>query len=112
MRAIAIVIGFMLIATASTFGQQPSNAQTAQQLRSGNRKVVIGLTMIGIGALVVSLAAVEQEDATRAVGIGTMLVGSGVAWWGATERRRAIQPQTAIGVLYGRKVGLQRRRSW
>jgi hypothetical protein len=47
-----------------------------------------------------------------AASIGTMMVGSGVVWWGATERRRAIQPQTTIGFLYGSKVGLQFRRSW
>jgi len=112
MRAMAIVIGFMLIATTSTFGQQPTNGQKAQQLRSGNRKIVIGLTMIGIGALVAPLTAVEPKGATRAACIGMMFVGGGVAWWGATERRRVIQPQTTIGFLYGRKVGLQFRRSW
>lgn len=115
MGAIAIVIGLMFLATTSTFGQQPTNEQKAQQLRSGNRKIVIGLAMIAIGGLVAPLTALnsdEPEGPTMAASVGTMIVGSGVVWWGATERRRAIQPQTTIGFLYGRKVGFQLRRSW
>jgi hypothetical protein len=30
-------------------------------------------------------------------GIGLIVLGGGVAWCGAMERRRALQPQTAIG---------------
>jgi hypothetical protein len=115
MRVLAIAIGLVLIATTSTLGQQPTNEQKTQQLRSGNRRIVIGLAMIAIGALVAPLTALnsdEPEGATMAASVGTMMVGSGVVWWGATERRRAIQPQTTIGFLHGRKVGLQFRRSW
>ena len=115
MRIMAIVIGLTFLATTSTFGQQPSATTKDQQLRSANHKIAIGFAMIAIGALVAPLTALnsdESKSATMAASIGTMMVGSGVVWWGATERRRAIQPQTKIGFLYGRKVGLQFRRSW
>lgn len=115
MKATAITIAIVLFATNFTFAQQNTNEQKAQQIRRGNRKITIGVAMIVVGALVAPLTAAnsdKSEGATMTAGAGAMFIGSGVVWWGVTERRRAVQPQVIIDPVYGRKIGLQFRRAW
>lgn len=72
---------------------------------------------MGAGALAAPLTALARREGDPGgpamnVSIGMIFVGSGVAWWGATERRRALRPQMAIGVDVGRILGFHVRRTW
>ena len=115
MRFISIVILAVMLLTARPFAQQRDG--TAEQVRKANRKIMIGLVLIGAGALAAPLTAAARREGdvggpAMSASIGMMFVGSGVAWWGAIERSRAIQPQTVIGVDVGRTIGFRFRRSW
>ena len=115
MKFTSLVILVIVLATAHPFAQQRD--YTAEQLRKANRKITIGLVLMGAGALAAPLTALarrEGDPGGRAmnVSIGMIVVGSGVTWWGATERRRALQPQTVIGVDVGRTIGFHFRRYW
>jgi hypothetical protein len=53
-------------------------------------------------ALITPLRALNQRSSAddqplMTAGVGLIVHGGGVAWWEAMERRRALQPQTAIG---------------
>jgi hypothetical protein len=41
-------------------------------------------------------ASIGRQSAFDAIGVGLIVVGSGVVWWGVMEARRALQPRTAI----------------
>jgi hypothetical protein len=114
-RFTSIVIVAVLLATAQPFAQQRDD--TAEQVRKANRKMMIGLVLMGAGALAAPLTALARREGDSGgpamnASIGMIVVGSGVTWWGATERSRALQPQTVIGVAVGRTVGFHFRRSW
>jgi hypothetical protein len=79
--------------------------------------MTIGLALMGAGALAAPLTALARRGGDSGgpainVGIGMIFVGGGVAWWGATERRRALRPQIAIAVDVGRTLGFHFRRTW
>jgi hypothetical protein len=112
-----LVLLVILLATAQPLAQQSTNSHTTDQLRKANRKIAIGLALMGAGALAAPLTALARRDGDPGgpamdVSIGMIVVGSGVTWWGATERRRALQPQTTIGVDVGRGLAFQFRRIW
>jgi anaerobic C4-dicarboxylate transporter len=111
MRRVAAIV-ILLIVTAFPCAAQ----QRDERLRSANRKINIGLVMIGAGALIAPLTAINDgahNDSTMmTTGIGLIVVGSGVVWSGAIERRRALRPQTTIGVSIGRRSALQVTRVW
>ena len=113
MRSLWVIVLCVMLATAQTLAQQTTDDEAAQ-LRRANRKITIGLALMGAGALAAPLTALARQGDTPTmnVSIGMIFVGGGVAWWGATERRRALRPQIAIGVDVGRTVGFHFRRTW
>jgi hypothetical protein len=116
MRSLWIIVLCVILATAQTLAQQTTEDE-AEQLRRANRKITIGLALMGAGALAAPLTALARRQGDTGgpamnVSIGMIFVGGGVAWWGATERRRAVRPQIAIGVDVGRTVGFHFRRIW
>ena len=115
MRSIWVIVLCVLLATSQALAQQTRNNE--EELRKANRKITIGLALMGAGALAAPLTALARRQGdpggpTMNVSIGMIFVGGGVAWWGATERRRALRPQTAIGVDVGRTLGVHFRRAW
>jgi hypothetical protein len=117
MKRIAAVILASVLSTVPSFAQQKPSS--ADQLRHANRKITIGLVLMGVGALLAPVTALgNQHHGDPGGGTGMKLsiamvgVGSGVAWWGASERRRVLQPQTVIGVDVGSQVGIYVGRSW
>ena len=112
-----VQLSIRVLATIQTLAQQTTDAEKTEQLRKANRKVVIGLALIGAGALAAPLTAITRHDGdpsgrSMQVGVGMMFLGSGVTWWGVSQRSRALQPQTAIGIAAGRSIGLHFRRTW
>jgi hypothetical protein len=106
-----------MLATAHTFAQQPTNDDETEQLRRAKRKITIGLALMGAGALAAPLTALARREGDSGgpamnVSIGMIFVGGGVAWWGATERRHALQPQIAIGADVGRTLAFHLHRTW
>lgn len=117
MKTIVVAVLLTVVATAHPFAQQTTNDHTAEQLRNANRKIMIGLVLMGAGALAAPLTALARREGDPGgpvmnTSIGMMVVGSGIVWWGATERRRALQPQTTIGVDVGRTIGFHVRHIW
>lgn len=113
--ATAVILASVLF-TVPSFAQQRDRAQ---QLRQANRKITIGLVLMAVGAVVAPWNTPDHRlegDAGGGVAlkasIGMVAVGSGLAWWGATERRRVLQPQTMVGVDVGKGVGIRFRRVW
>ena len=108
-RVVALVL---LLSVASPCAAQERD----DRLRSSKRKITVGLVMIGAGALIAPLTAINDgaynDSAIMTTGMGLIVVGGGVVWWGAGERRRALQPQTTIGVSVGRRAALQVVRVW
>lgn len=105
-------IAVLLIVMASPCAAQ----QRDGQLRSANRKITIGLVMMGAGTLIAPLTAINDgrynQSTIMTTGIGLIVVGGGVASWGMMERRRALRPQTTIGVFIGRRPALRVSRVW
>ncbi len=117
MRSVGIAALIIVFATAHPLAQQAKDDDTAERLRKANRKIAIGLTLIGVGALAGPITAPSSHDGdlggtAMTAGIGMMFVGSGIAWWGFRERTRALQPQTAIGIDIGRTRGVRIIRTW
>jgi hypothetical protein len=86
-------------------------------MRAANRKIKVGLVLMGAGALAAPLAALERKTGDPGgpvmnASIGVMFLGSGMAMWGAMDRRRALQPQTAIGVSLGKAKSVRVTRTW
>ena len=110
-----LVLLIIFFAIAQPLAQQRTDTHTTDQLRKANRKIALGLALMGAGALAAPLTAMARRDGDPGgpamnVSSGMISVGSGVTWWGATERRRALQPQTAIRVDISRGVAFQFRR--
>ena len=117
MRSLWGIVVCVLLATSQTLAEQPTNDDKAEKLRIANRKVTIGLALMGAGALAAPLTSLNRRHGDTGgpamnVSIAMIFVGGGVAWWGATERRRALQPQIALGVDVGRTLGFHFRRTW
>jgi len=108
MKVIVVVVFALFCVVQPCVAQQRDD-----NIRNGNRKITIGLVMMGAGALVAPLTAVTEashnDSAVMATGIGLIGAGSILVWLGATERRH---PQTTIGLSFGRKAALQIRRIW
>lgn len=117
MRSLWVIVLCVLLATSQALAQQTTNNEKAEALRKANRRITIGLALMGAGALAAPLTALARRQGDTGgpamnVSIGMIFVGGGVAWWGAAERRRALQPQIAIGVDVGRTFGFHFRRMW
>ena len=117
MRSPCVIVLCVLLATSQALAQQTTDDDKAEELRKANRKITIGLALIGAGALAAPLTSLNRRYGDTGgpamnVSIGMIFVGGGVAWWGATERRRALRPQIALGVDVGRTLGFHFRRTW
>jgi hypothetical protein len=113
-----LIAGLLMLAIAAqASAQQITDKQRTEQVRSANRKITIGLVLMGVGALAAPLTALSRERGDPGgpamnASIGVMVLGSGVAWWGAVERRRALQPQTAIGIGLGKAKTFRVTQTW
>lgn len=106
-----------LVIASQPAAQQLTDGQRSEKMRAGNRKVKIGFVLIGAGALAAPLTAVASKNGDPGgpvmnASIGVMVLGSGVAWWGAMERRRALQPQIALGIGVGKAKTIRVIQTW
>ena len=62
MRLAWIVVKFVMFATAPPLAQQTTGDDTAEELRKSNRKITIGLALMGAGALAAPLTALARRQ--------------------------------------------------
>jgi len=109
--SLAVVLS---IANAAWADQLSTEKQ--RQLRNANRKIWIGIVMMAGGAVIAPLTSLATEangkGQTIKTGVGLMIAGSGVVWWGASERRRTLDPQITVGLSVGRGSAVFVRRTW
>ena len=110
-----VVTILMALFASSAFAQAPSDP-TSDQIHQGNRKIAIGVGLVGAALLLGPLneGAIHSNprpsrDAVVAglAGTGTVLIALG-AW----QRWRAVSPQTTLGVTLGNRTGIQIVRRW
>src|SRR5688572_10477325 len=107
----------LLVIAAQASAQQLTDQERTEQMRRANRKITIGLVLMGAGALAAPLTALSRKSGDPGgpamnASIGAMILGSGVAWWGAMDRRRALQPQTTIGIGLGKEKNVRVMHTW
>ena len=115
-RSIAVV----LVAIVATFAATPALAQQAggqaALKRKGDIKTWVGVGLMGVGAFTlpgsVSPAGTRNDGDPPWVGIGLLTTGGGILLWGFQDKRKAMQPNTTVGVRIGRVSAVQIRRSW
>ena len=82
MRSLWVIVLCVMLVTAQTLAQQTTDDE-AEQLRRANRKITIGLALMGAGALAAPLTALARRQGdtggpTMNVSIGMIFVGGGV----------------------------------
>ena len=95
MERLAAVVLIVLLSAGRSFADQGSSPpQKEEELRKGNRNVMVGLT-IGVGGafLLAQSAGSTGGDGVPAV-VSASLLGGGaaLALYGAAQRRRAVRP--------------------
>jgi hypothetical protein len=116
--AIVLVAVVATLAAAPAFAQQPGAQQpggAAAMKRKGDIKMWIGGALMVGGAFTLPATVghnTEGKGDPSLVGVGMMMAGSGILWWGFQDKRKAMQPNTTVGVAFGRASAVQFRRSW
>lgn len=85
-------------------------------MRRGRTITWIGISMIGVGAVIIPATATRgtrEEQSSGAVITGVSLIGGGAGMllWGAKEKKNAT-PHTTFGIAVGRTNGFMLRREW
>ena len=116
MRPLIAALLTLAIAVPAS-AQQLTDKQRTERVRSANRKITIGLVLMGSGALAAPLTALNRRrgdpgGAAMSASVGVMVLGSGIVWWGAMDRRRALQPQIAIGFGPGKAKSVRVTQTW
>jgi hypothetical protein len=113
--------GALLVAVVATaapaFAQQPGAQPggAAALKRKGDIKMWIGGALMVGGAFTLPATVghnPEGKSDPLLAGVGMMMAGSGILWWGFHDKRKAMQPTTTLGVAIGGVSGVQVRRSW
>jgi hypothetical protein len=117
MKSLSIATLLTIVIAAQASAQHLTDEQRTEQIRAANRKIKIGLVLMGAGALAAPLTALARKTGDPSgpamnASIGVMVLGSGIAWWGAMDRRRALQPQIAIGIGLGKAKSFQVTQTW
>ena len=118
-RFTAVALLVAVVATAApAFAQQPAHSSlggAAALKRKGDIKMWIGGALMVGGAFTLPATVghnPEGKSDPSLAGVGMMMAGSGILWWGFHDKRKAVQPTTTMGVAIGRVSGVQIRRSW
>jgi uncharacterized membrane protein YfcA len=113
-RAVTLL---MIALTAGTVSAQQQTApDRTREIRSAERKILVGLAFVGAGAVMIPITTAVSHDAPQEPvamsGVGLMAAGSALMWYGARDRRKAMRPRTTFGLMLGnngRAVQVQRR---
>ena len=109
---VAAVLITLLGATASA--QQPPDERS--RVRTAERQVHIGLTLIAAGALVMPatyLVSDQLRSGPAVTGVGLMMAGGCVVFLGMKDRQKAVRPAvTAVVNVSESRAAVQFRKTW
>jgi hypothetical protein len=93
--------GVILVLCSHSATAAPNDKQAA--LREARATLWIGTAMVAAGALLMPLTGVDDGSQTpeRTIGLALMSGGALTLWFGAKQRRKALAPETRIGVALG-----------
>ena len=113
-RATLSILAVLILAAAPAFAQQTDHRAALK--RKGSIKVWVGAGLVGAGALALPLTAVahtpSRDYRPPLIGVGLMATGGSLIWFGVQDQRKAMRPQTTIGVVIGRTSAVQIRKPW
>jgi hypothetical protein len=92
---------------------QPSLQQQALA-HKGRVELWTGVAFVAVGAWIAPATAAGDSRNVGAVwgGVGLIGIGATLISLGVRDRQQASHPTTQVGVLVGRKIGVQIRRHW
>jgi hypothetical protein len=116
MRSLGLsVLVASLLSHTTAFAQQSTADRQNAQVRSGTKKMWIGIGLIAVGAVLALPAtadAGDSKDGLVLTSVGLFFAGGTLAWLGAEQRRKAVRPHTSVAVTLGRRTGVQIRTAW
>ena len=109
MKSAFVSLCFVLSTTTIALGQQAN-----QPHRKAGVEIWVGVGLIAAGLLVVPVTVVSNHNGYDPPVAGAVLVAGGgtLIWMGLRDQRKATQPNTTFGVMFGRKSEIHIRRSW
>jgi len=109
------VLVALLLSHTPAFAQQGASDRQNAQVRSGARKMWVGIGLMAAGAVLALPATANSGDTNDGLvltSVGLVFTGGTLAWLGAEQRRKAVRPQTGFAFTLGRRNGLQIRKAW
>jgi hypothetical protein len=106
------MLALMLYATAAS-GQTIAPPRSASH--PGRLKIWTGAGLLASGLFVMPVTGFGNTDGgfdIPLIGVGLAAAGGSLIYWGAHDQRKALHPNTTIGVMLRRTAGIQIRRSW
>jgi hypothetical protein len=104
-----LAAGLIVIVCVSAVEAGPN--EDALALRAARNKMSVGTAMMAAGALVLPLtnASNGASDAGTKIGLSLISGGAVMIWVGARQRRKALSPQTLVGVTLrdGRSISVR-----
>lgn len=110
----SVLVALLLSYTPALAQQSAADRQNAQ-VRSGTRKMWVGIGVMAAGAVLAIPATSNSSDTNDGLvltSVGLLFTGGTLAWLGAEQRRKAVRPQTVFTVTLGRRNGVQIRKAW
>jgi hypothetical protein len=112
MKRISIVIAALLVFIAMPAMAEQSTPAQEQLFKSGTKKIVAGVVLSGVGAIVLPLTGINEKDAPHAASAALIIGGAGLTLWGVRDRYNATRPQVTFGATVGRTNSVYVRRQW
>ena len=114
-RSIVVALMMVVLTRVATpvFAQQPGGQAASKP--KGGVKVWVGAGLMAAGAFTLPATVGHNPEGSKdpkLVGVGLMMAGSGILWWGFHDKGQRAQPSTAIGVRVGKVSGVEIRRTW
>jgi len=112
LRVVTILV--TLLAATGASAQQPLDESA--QIRKGERKIRIGVSLMAAGALVIPATYLMSDHPNRgsaAAGLGLMMGGGCVIALGIRDQQKAVRPAvTALLTVNRSRTAVQFRRAW
>ncbi len=112
LRVVTILV--TLLAATGASAQQPLDESA--QIRKGERKIRIGLSLMAAGALVIPATYITSDrlsGGAAAAGGGLMMGGGLVVALGMRDRQKVVRPAVTALILFNHgRSAVQFRRAW
>jgi glycerol uptake facilitator-like aquaporin len=113
MKGLSFAIAALVVLIALPATAQQSQSDQERLLKRGAKKIVIGVVVIGVGAMATPLTGVNENSAVpRSVGAALMVSGTALTLWGVRDRYNAVRPTLTFGATLGQSRAVYVRRRW